>query len=342
MKVGVAIAFVVSAACAHHGGPPVAPHATADAAEPLFVDWRESSAAFPAARDQNVVIAAANDWYVFGVERACRSVAVAVESKRPLALAIVKPDGTTLSARTVARRKRAPVDVTRIDNAEQGHYYIRVQARGDATPYRLVVHDATNGFECGDVMPPQPSATARPRSAIQAPAPAGTIGAQIDAWLRYDHDPGAGYIAEIAAGFDDGVRHTKAVVLDHHGEPVPGVELRVEAYEAHRARGELVGDATLATTSWSVAMQPEVPPPPPLTARVVDRWTRDGTTFVAFDRGSIDGVAVGWRGTAGRAPLEVVEVHGIRGVARLPGTSLDAIVGLGAMQLWPSKQAARN
>jgi hypothetical protein len=343
MKPGVAmsLAWLALAGCAHVGGRAHAGRdATADGAKRLVIDGAESSTG---KRVKDVVTARGGDpidWYVFEVERPCDSIALSLDTEpaRPgmaLAIKLVKPNGTLLATRAGKKRH----DTIAIRNAALGHYYVGVQTLGDAAAkYRLVARDARTGFECGDLPPPRPFMFLRPPASVSLPpAPPGTIVAPVSEWLGYSNDgQHVSYVADIAAGFGDGVGHATASVLDDHGQPLPGIKVSVQAYELHRASGVLIGDSSIATKSWAVAIEPTSLPAPPLTAKVIDRWTRDGAVFVAFDRGSSDGIAVGWRGSyRGGRTVEVVEVQGIRGVARLDGTSLDAVLDLAELRLAP-------
>lgn len=345
---GVVGSLVALASCARPAPPPR--HATAGDARPVVVDWRRSSVAFPITRPKHVVTAragGATDWYVLEVDRTCSSIEVELASEvapaASFAVDVFEPDGQTQSThitlepvaeRTAGAHPHTEAGATKIENAHLGHYYVSVHALDGQNPkYRLRAHDATSGFECGDLPTRAPGVMRRPATvSAPPPAPSGMIGAPIAAWLRYGEH---GYTAEIEAGYDDGVGHTVGAVLDDQGQPIPGVELRVDGYEAHRAHGELVGDPTAATIAWAVAIRPLNPPPPPLAAHVRDRWARNGAVFVALDRGTIDGVQPGWRGTYRGGVLDIVEVHGVTSIARLAATRLDDVLDLGNVQLAP-------
>lgn len=337
LPLAVSVVGLALASCAHAGGNGHAGRdATADGARKLVVGWRPVKGIVTARGGDPI------DWYVFEVDHPCRSVAVelAMKPARPtskLEVTIVTPRGKATSKRVgkTPGRRRGTIS---INDAALGHYFVGVQTIGEsAATYRLLVHDASTGFECGDLPPPMPIVVLVPPEPAASPAvPSDSIGARIAEWRGYTDGRRVAYSAQIAAGFDDGVRHAVAVLLDANGEAVPGIKLQVDAYGPHRAIGTILGDAGVAPDSWAVAIAREPVPPPPLTAKVVDRWKRGGAVFVRFDRGSIDGVAAGWRGTyGGGGTLEVTQVHGIHGVARLDGASLDSVLAVTEVRLAP-------
>lgn len=336
-RLAVSVVGLALASCAHVGGNAHAGRdATADGARKLGVDFRGVKDVVTARGGDPI------DWYVFEVDRTCSSVAIelAMKPARPssqLEVTVVTPRGTTTSKRIGNKRDRRHGTIGIMD-AARGHYFVGVHTIGEsAAAYRLRAHDASTGFECGDLPPPTPSVVLRAPEPSASPAVlSDSIGASIAEWRGYHDGSRVTYAAEIAAGFDDGVRDAVGVLLDANGEPVPGVTLQIEAYEPHRAIGTILGRNIVPPEAWTVAIARAAVPTPPFTANVVDRWKRAGAVFVTFDRGSIDGVAAGWHGSyGGGGTFVVTEVHGIHGVARLQGANLDSVLALTELRLAP-------
>jgi hypothetical protein len=242
------------------------------------------------------------DWVAFDVPATCAGatarVILAWDPPRPgldlSARAITRTGEVVAEGRPGYREASFPVD--------RGRYWVEVAAPGrdDAGAYRLAIEVRPERCPSPDDSPPDLS-VARPDGTPLAIAAPGFV-----AIASWDRRAGVIY-ALIEAGSAEGITDTTRVSLvDAAGAPVPDVEVRLRSVRAHSTVVEVSGPGWEELTRlWTAEVTLPAPTvvvtnptvaTAPMDALIVDVDPSGTDLLVVLDRGTLDGVAVGFQG----------------------------------------------